>query len=80
MIRHRERTRHSELMMGILAATIVNHSFSPPKGGVSPAHFMPSQQLGQPTKKRRKPRKLIAQNIRCFLMGQIENQRAANAG
>lgn len=79
MERHHERATHNELLAGIVAATIANHSFAPPKRALSPGDFMPSE-WARKAERKRKPkldRKHIAENVRAFLMGRVEAQEAA---
>ena len=76
MTRHREQIQRFELLAGIIASTIVNHSFSPPKKAVSPGDFMPSEwshrvQMQEPRPPRLN-RKRVAQNVRFFLMRRID--------
>jgi hypothetical protein len=81
MDRHQERAQHQELLAGIIAATVANHSFAPPKKALAPADFMPSQ-WKRKAERRRKPdqleRQQIADNVRAFLMGRVQAQQEAS--
>jgi hypothetical protein len=77
MQQHRERVEYEEYMAGLLAATVANFSMGAPKKPLEPADFMPSRRQKARTKRERPPRQLIAQNIRCFLLGTIEAQKKA---
>jgi hypothetical protein len=52
---------HSELLTGIIASTVANYSFHPPKKPHVPSEFMPSQQADKPAPKR--TRKLSAKQM-----------------
>lgn len=78
LAQHRARTDHQELLAGIVASTIANHSFCPPKKPLAPGDFMPSQwakrEARQAERPKRSNRKAIANNVRCFLMARVEKQ------
>jgi hypothetical protein len=68
------QSEHLELLAGIVAATVANYGFAPPKKALAPADFMPSQQKARRQQKHETAagnRELIAQNIRCFLKAQL---------
>ena len=75
MERYRERTEHAELLVGLIEATVANHSFSPPEKPIAPSVFMPSQWAKRKRKPREKPinRKAIAANIRTLLMARVQH-------
>ena len=67
---HKEQTQQHELLAGIVACTIANHSFSPPKKALLPADYMPSQWAIRQHQRNPAPRlnrKQVASNIGCFL-------------
>jgi hypothetical protein len=70
---HRERTKHEEWMVGILAATIANFSGHPPKEPLKPTDFMPSARAPEEKPKRINRRK-VADRIRDFLTRKICQQ------
>jgi hypothetical protein len=78
-IRHRERMEHTELLAGIVAATIANHAGRIREKPVTHADFMPSQWVA---KRERKPREkrinrqAIAANIRNLFNAQIAKQQS----
>lgn len=86
MDRYRERVQHNELLAGIIAATIANHSVSPPKKGLSPGDFMPSQLTRRDERKKVRrittrdlsvEREQIADNVRAFFTARMAEQEAA---
>jgi len=62
--RHRERERHTEYLVGLVAATIANWSMGAPKEPLKPRDF-PLVQLQEPEVPRRINRKRIAREIRA---------------
>jgi hypothetical protein len=74
---HRARIQHEELLTGILAATVGNHSFCPPKEPYTPANFMPSQRTAKRRVKRKRiNRALIADSVRAMFNGLIDRQQS----
>ena len=70
---HRERVRHDELLAGIVAACVVNHSMAPPKRAAVPSDFMPCEwENRQRQKPERLNRKRVASQVRSFLEGQAK--------
>ena len=84
MDQYGEHVRHQEWLAATIAATTANFSLCRPEKPLAPADFFPSLAT---TPRHRAPvrhlsRQLIAQNIRCFLLGQIaaqeQNQQHVN--
>lgn len=71
----KEQLERNEALVGILAATIGNHSMNPPKKAYVPADFMPSQSMNRAPVKKRINRKATADSIRSFLMAQMEGRQ-----
>jgi len=69
---HARQVEHQELLVGILAREIVNHSFHPPKQAKCAADFMPCRSTARPATARRVNRKQVADDIR----GWAERARA----
>ena len=75
--RHEEQVKHTESLMGILAATFANYtanwSMTPPKHGLQkkPAEFMPSMIAEQVRQSRRSQRRFAQKrfndNARCLV-------------
>ena len=68
--RHREESEHQQYLAGLICSTIANFSLGRPKRPLVPDDFMPAR--AKPREKK-VSRRLIAQNVRCFLMGRIES-------
>ena len=66
------RQDHLELMTGIIASTIANYAGKVGKGPLAPSDFMPGLRAKQRKREREMPKEVIAQNIRNFLMSQME--------
>ena len=69
--RHRDGTRHQELLAGIVAATVANHSFAPPKQAAAPGDFMPSEWQRRHERPARLNRRAVADQVRCFLKARV---------
>ena len=76
------RVRHSELLAGIVAAVVVNHSMGAPKKAAVPADFMPSEWENRqpPQKPVRLNRQRVASQVRSFLQGQAKALGCETAG
>lgn len=71
--RYDQQREHQELLAGIVASTIANHSLNPPNHPASPADYMPTQAAKKrAVPKQRINRKRIAQNVRNFLTAQLK--------
>ncbi len=78
LARHQEQTEHQEYLSAIIASTVANFSLGAPKKPLKPSDFMPSLRAkARETKHDRAPRRLVAQNVRCFLKAKIINQGTA---
>jgi hypothetical protein len=60
---------HREFLNGIVAANIVNWSFSHPKRAAAPSDFMPSRITGKGKKSRRADPKAVVSGIRDWVDG-----------
>lgn len=66
--RYDERQQDQELLAGIIAATIANHSFSPPNKPYAPGDFMPSQLAEKQRRERRQKNQYqIADDVRSVM-------------
>jgi len=72
--RMESQQEHAELLIGILAAATVNHSFCRPKEPKAPADFMPSQKTKSKVKEHQ--RQSVADSIRKFFNLKLAKQNS----
>ena len=76
LLKRKEReTEHRELLNGIVAAAVVNFSFSAPDKQAEPKDFMPSQYASAPEVSAEEIEQARARTIGCFLKGQMLAQQ-----
>jgi hypothetical protein len=78
--REKDRIRHQELLMGILASTVANFSMGTPKKPLTPGDFMPSEMKNKPVKKKPVNRTLVAEQTRDFFQILAARQKKKHEG